>query len=106
MGRWHPPMRRTSGCARRGRRRLQRAEEAYPQEPRGGHGQHTHAPRLAPRPHRTTARSPGRTCRPYRRTGPPGTPRSTRRHSNQRRDTGADGSALGALRGRHRATTY
>eukprot|EP00966_Prymnesium_polylepis_P215191 4983674-Prymnesium_polylepis.1 len=31
--------------------------------------------------------------RPHRRTGPPSTPRTTRRHSHQRRDTGADGSA-------------
>eukprot|EP00966_Prymnesium_polylepis_P203092 4705297-Prymnesium_polylepis.1 len=42
-------------------------------------------------------------CRPHRRTGPPNIPWSTRRHSIQRRDTGADGSEQ--LRGRHRATT-
>eukprot|EP00966_Prymnesium_polylepis_P194762 4514898-Prymnesium_polylepis.1 len=54
---------------------------------------HEHAPRLAHRPRRTTARSPRRTCRPHRHTGLPSTPPTTRRHSNQRRDTGAGGSA-------------
>ena len=61
--------------------------------PRGGHGQHAHAPRPVPPLHRTTSHSPRRTCRPHRRTGPPSTAWTTRRHSNQRRDTGADGSA-------------
>eukprot|EP00966_Prymnesium_polylepis_P029886 694257-Prymnesium_polylepis.1 len=50
-------------------------QEPLPAGARGGHaGQHAHAPRLAPRPHRTTARSPRHTCRPHRRTGPPSTP--------------------------------
>eukprot|EP00966_Prymnesium_polylepis_P180959 4191542-Prymnesium_polylepis.2 len=62
----------------------------------GGHGLHAYAPRLAPRPRRTTTRSPRRTCRPHRVTGPPNAPWSTHRHSNQRRRR-----RVGALRGRH-----
>eukprot|EP00966_Prymnesium_polylepis_P290129 6702339-Prymnesium_polylepis.1 len=36
----------------------QAAEDLSP--PRGGHGQHDHAPRPVPPPHRTTSRSPRR----------------------------------------------
>ena len=60
---------------------------------RGGHDQHAHATRPALLPRRTTSRSPWRTCRPHRHSSPPSTPRTTHRHSNQRRATRAGGSA-------------
>ena len=76
-----------------------------PSPSRSGHDQHAHATRPALLPRRTSPRSPWRTCRPHRHFSTPSTPHPVDDVPTFELVPCLTRGRVGALRGRHTATT-